>query len=191
MQYAWYLLFIYNDIEALVKSAEREKHMENRWTETFILHSFRLIQNMGEWMEIESIRREFLQSGSKLLELCKLYMVVGAMMPPLLHILKSIVQIVEHSEHGGSGHSRHCEMNNFIAKTAAKHTQNAYEQHNYMSSSLKEIAELNACAYCKKGTFATLKLCSRCKKVLYCNKDCQKAHYQMHKPYCKPILQTP
>lgn len=28
--------------------------------------------------------------------------------------------------------------------------------------------------------------CSRCKSVLYCSADCQKSHWQEHKPNCKP-----
>ena len=29
-----------------------------------------------------------------------------------------------------------------------------------------------------------LKFCSRCKKVLYCSKECQKKNYRVHKRYC-------
>lgn len=44
------------------------------------------------------------------------------------------------------------------------------------------------CGQCGKP--ANLR-CSRCKGVLYCNPDCQRAHWATHKQNCKPAAQTP
>lgn len=33
----------------------------------------------------------------------------------------------------------------------------------------------------------TFKKCSRCKKVYYCSKECQKRHWPTHKLSCKPV----
>ena len=49
-----------------------------------------------------------------------------------------------------------------------------------------ETADKSCCANCgKKST--ELKQCSRCKSVAYCSRDCQVAHYKVHK---KPCLKT-
>jgi len=43
------------------------------------------------------------------------------------------------------------------------------------------------CAYCKaKPKVLPLLQCSRCKKVIYCNRDCQRAHWKVHKKECFP-----
>jgi hypothetical protein len=34
-----------------------------------------------------------------------------------------------------------------------------------------------------------LKMCSRCKKVYYCSRECQKKNYRVHKRYCISISQ--
>ncbi|KAM3414720.1 hypothetical protein BST61_g9877 [Cercospora zeina] len=39
------------------------------------------------------------------------------------------------------------------------------------------------CATCS-GTPESLKHCAKCKKVLYCNRECQKAHWKTHKKDC-------
>ena len=68
----------------------------------------------------------------------------------------------------------------------------------YMSSVAK--AEPNAaraladkcCAVCKKSESALakdvkLKHCARCKKVLYCARECQKQHWKIHKKDCAKL----
>lgn len=40
------------------------------------------------------------------------------------------------------------------------------------------------CSYCHK-TPERDNICNKCKKVYYCNRDCQLAHWQTHKLVCK------
>jgi len=42
------------------------------------------------------------------------------------------------------------------------------------------------CNACGKDISAALQRCSRCQKAVYCNKDCQKAHWAKHKATCNP-----
>lgn len=46
-----------------------------------------------------------------------------------------------------------------------------------------------SCANCGK-TDVPLSTCSRCKQVKYCSAVCQKAHWPIHKPDCKPSTVT-
>jgi len=41
------------------------------------------------------------------------------------------------------------------------------------------------CSACMRVVNRTMR-CSRCKRVAYCSKECQKAHWKTHKPFCKP-----
>ncbi|KAF8311434.1 hypothetical protein DL93DRAFT_1412940 [Clavulina sp. PMI_390] len=36
------------------------------------------------------------------------------------------------------------------------------------------------------GEDVTMLHCSRCRKMCYCSKACQKSHWKLHKPYCNP-----
>jgi splicing suppressor protein 51 len=45
-----------------------------------------------------------------------------------------------------------------------------------------------SCATCAKANVHLL-LCSGCRLVFHCNKDCQKAHWKAHKPSCTPKAQ--
>jgi ankyrin repeat protein len=38
-----------------------------------------------------------------------------------------------------------------------------------------------------KEESADLKMCSRCRWVRYCSKECQKEHWPVHRPDCKPM----
>jgi hypothetical protein len=50
--------------------------------------------------------------------------------------------------------------------------------------------EKPSCANCGKMD-VPLSACSRCKQVKYCSKECQKMHWPIHKPDCKPsVTQT-
>ena len=49
-------------------------------------------------------------------------------------------------------------------------------------------SQSRSCASCAK-TDVHLLLCSGCKLVSYCDKDCQKAHWKAHKPSCAPKTQ--
>ena len=46
----------------------------------------------------------------------------------------------------------------------------------------------NTCSSC--GSSGDLKRCLRCRKVKYCNQECQKKHFQIHKADCKATPQT-
>jgi len=43
---------------------------------------------------------------------------------------------------------------------------------------------VTACGNCGGPGQSTLMVCSRCKKISYCSKNCQKAHWRTHKPEC-------
>eukprot|EP00892_Ulva_mutabilis_P011907 jgi/Ulvmu1/9089/UM005_0184.1 len=43
------------------------------------------------------------------------------------------------------------------------------------------------CRLCQKEN--ATKKCSACKQAWYCNKDCQKAHYKVHKKECAQLAQ--
>jgi len=48
------------------------------------------------------------------------------------------------------------------------------------------------CAFCKaKPKTLPLLQCSRCKKVIYCNRDCQRGDWKVHKLVCIPVTEQP
>jgi ankyrin repeat protein len=58
-----------------------------------------------------------------------------------------------------------------------------------MADKLKAALRLPAkkrrrCAQCDKTTSKKLQKCSACRKVYYCNRECQVAHWLQHKPVC-------
>jgi ankyrin repeat protein len=58
-----------------------------------------------------------------------------------------------------------------------------------MADELKAALRLRAkkrrrCEQCDKTTSAKLQKCSACRKVYYCNCECQVAHWLQHKPVC-------
>ena len=46
-------------------------------------------------------------------------------------------------------------------------------------------ADAPLCASCNTQGVHLMR-CSRCKKVFYCNVDCQRAHFKQHKLVCEP-----
>ncbi|KAK3090459.1 hypothetical protein FSP39_012031 [Pinctada imbricata] len=51
----------------------------------------------------------------------------------------------------------------------------------------KKAESISVCFYCHK-TATNLKLCSKCKKALYCSKECQKRDFTKHKHVCRILL---
>lgn len=51
-------------------------------------------------------------------------------------------------------------------------------------TSLPEEQKCGACGKKQGQDGVDLKFCSRCKKVVYCSKECQKKNYRVHKRYC-------
>ncbi|KAK6972272.1 hypothetical protein R3P38DRAFT_3134592 [Favolaschia claudopus] len=66
-------------------------------------------------------------------------------------------------------------------------------EHSYVAIPPTAFVGLS-CIYCNKmaephdsGTPRLLSRCHRCRRVWYCNSDCQKAHHSEHKLFCKTI----
>mmetsp|Transcript_14684 Transcript_14684/g.21668 ORF Transcript_14684/g.21668 Transcript_14684/m.21668 type:complete len:316 (-) Transcript_14684:84-1031(-) len=62
------------------------------------------------------------------------------------------------------------------------------------ASKSKGKAEAFTCDFCGVTSVVKLQLCSRCRKVAYCNKSCQKAAWKAHKKQCvelKPTKKNP
>eukprot|EP00804_Cyclotella_cryptica_P013918 CCRYP_002436-RA/>CCRYP_002436-RA protein AED:0.29 eAED:0.29 QI:0/-1/0/1/-1/1/1/0/523 len=45
----------------------------------------------------------------------------------------------------------------------------------------------SVCENCQANVAGKLQQCSRCKSVIYCGRDCQKAHWKEHKMVCKDL----
>jgi len=63
-------------------------------------------------------------------------------------------------------------------------TQRLYDEFMAAPETKQNRAEKFTCAYCGKSSPTKLNLCSRCKKVAYCDKDCQRAAWRAHKKEC-------
>ena len=66
-------------------------------------------------------------------------------------------------------------------------TQKLYEQFAATPDYEKNVrVDLHTCAYCHKVSEEELKFCAKCRKVVYCNRDCQKKAWKAHKKICIP-----
>eukprot|EP00985_Skeletonema_marinoi_P023632 scaffold15840_cov142-Skeletonema_marinoi.AAC.6 len=72
-------------------------------------------------------------------------------------------------------------------------TQKLYEQFIAppVKTSSKPKAEKWTCDYCNKTSIKKLPMCTRCKTVSYCNRECQVAAWKAHKTTCVPIDKEP
>ena len=55
----------------------------------------------------------------------------------------------------------------------------------------KQIQKMNTptcCKYCKEECKQRLKSCGACRKVFYCNTDCQRADWKVHKESCDKLF---
>jgi hypothetical protein len=64
----------------------------------------------------------------------------------------------------------------------------------YIADELKAALRVPAekrrrCAQCDKTTSEKLQKCSACRKVYYCNRECQVAHWKRHKPACNVVVE--
>lgn len=61
------------------------------------------------------------------------------------------------------------------------------------TASAQTAPDIIICGKCfKEGTESTpLLLCGRCQEITYCNRDCQKTHWKVHKLVCKALEKTP
>jgi len=58
---------------------------------------------------------------------------------------------------------------------------------NYYPSDLRElhVKAIKSCAHCLGENSPSMKYCDRCKRVAYCNKECQRADWPDHKFICR------
>ncbi len=176
------MCFYETGIEAILK-IDYQQYLGNIWFLLLLLHSFRLLLNLTEWISLPSIRKEF--SSCSIVDFIDAFMPISARIPTLAAVLaelkRSLAARVEGCLHL---HHRTCKVGEYVERSLASVSDNAYEVGKY-GAELKELYNLNCCANCHKGNIMTLKLCSKCKKILYCNRECQKTHYPIHKPECK------
>ena len=65
-------------------------------------------------------------------------------------------------------------------------TQELFDKIAATPSMSHKRSETSTCDYCKKTSMVKLDVCSRCKVIAYCNRDCQKAAWKAHKKICIP-----
>lgn len=62
--------------------------------------------------------------------------------------------------------------------------QTSYSRQAHMLPTAQEDWGLNICFFCLQAA-EKLSHCAKCKKVVYCSRECQKAHFPRHKKLCK------
>lgn len=58
------------------------------------------------------------------------------------------------------------------------------------ASSASQVSSMKTCASCKKPS-DNLSTCGHCNIILYCNKECQRVDWRIHKIICKIFAQSP
>jgi len=70
-------------------------------------------------------------------------------------------------------------------------SQKIYEQVAQAPKGKKGRADMFTCAFCGKTASEKLKMCSRCKMVSYCSRECQVEHWKVHKKECIESSKNP
>ena len=77
-------------------------------------------------------------------------------------------------------------MTNDLKENAKVHNENLFS--NGIDPSVACSPDIRTCAQCGKES-EELKVCAKCKMTYYCNYDCQKLHWKIHKSTCKTSLE--
>ena len=80
----------------------------------------------------------------------------------------------------------HANMTNDLKENAKVHNENLFS--NGIDPSVACSPDIRTCAQCGKES-EELKVCAKCKMTYYCNYDCQKLHWKVHKSTCKTSLE--
>jgi len=158
-------------------------YLPQQWFQYLILHSFRVLLNITEWIGFQKIRKEFLACRVK--DFINAFTPIAHRIPTLGLIFVELKRnLVIQTEANLHFHHKSCAVGKWIERSLQTIRDNAYEFGKY-GKEVKKFFNLNCCAYCYEGTISVLKLCSRCKSTLYCGKECQKADHNVHKKECK------
>eukprot|EP00978_Attheya_sp_CCMP212_P010272 scaffold24741_cov53-Attheya_sp.AAC.1 len=63
-------------------------------------------------------------------------------------------------------------------------TQKIYDQFIKAPDTKMGRADMYTCVYCGITSSEKLRMCSRCKTISYCSRECQKSHWKVHKKEC-------
>lgn len=79
-----------------------------------------------------------------------------------------------------------------IERAKAQHMDDANIQEcaHELLESIEGVEDMDRCHRCH-ATSDDLMQCGRCKKVLYCSRDCQREGYKLHKKICKQMAKRP
>jgi len=152
------------------KKSDHKSKSNLRYFIGFIVHVFRFLI-VCQSIDHICLSKDPAMSAtlSQVLRKYELFKQVFPQNAPLLEALQSDSSMILWFRHNdGQG----CYLNDFyLSRKYVQETQ--------------EGEPINECGMCGiKETEKTLSLCSRCKKVYYCSKECQKKNYRVHKRYC-------